>query len=181
MAETVNMQKTPHSSPLPASYGVSIACMSEYNKGGWWDYTIYVLFVNYLLGVMSWYRFAIWFFFNMFDTLTRRPTTSESCAILVYHHDIYYLDELYVDMLCIFLSKFCYPLHWRHNEPYGVSNHQRLNCLLNRLFWGTSKKISKLCVFVRGIDRWLADSPHKGPVTPKLFPFDDVIMYFHIT
>ena len=27
-----------------------------------------------------------------------------------------------------------------------------------------------------GIHRWPVDSPHKGPVTRKMFPFDDVIM-----
>ena len=30
--------------------------------------------------------------------------------------------------------------------------------------------------FVRGIYRWPVNSPHKGLVTPKMFPFDDVIM-----
>ena len=30
--------------------------------------------------------------------------------------------------------------------------------------------------FVRGIHRWPVNSPHKGPVTRKIFPFDDVIM-----
>ena len=30
--------------------------------------------------------------------------------------------------------------------------------------------------FVRGIHRWPVNSPHKGPVTQKMFPFDDVIM-----
>ena len=30
--------------------------------------------------------------------------------------------------------------------------------------------------FVRGIHRRLVNSPHKGPVTRKMFPFDDVIM-----
>ena len=30
--------------------------------------------------------------------------------------------------------------------------------------------------FVRGLHRWLVNSPHKGPVTWKMFPFDDVIM-----
>ena len=30
--------------------------------------------------------------------------------------------------------------------------------------------------FVRGIHRWQVNSPHKGPVTRKMFPFDDVIM-----
>ena len=31
-------------------------------------------------------------------------------------------------------------------------------------------------VFVRGIHRWPVNSPHNGPVTWKMFPFDDVIM-----
>ena len=30
--------------------------------------------------------------------------------------------------------------------------------------------------FVRGTHRWPVNSPHKGPVTRKMFPFDDVIM-----
>ena len=30
--------------------------------------------------------------------------------------------------------------------------------------------------FVRGIHRWPMNSPHKGPVTRKMFPFDDVTM-----
>ena len=29
-------------------------------------------------------------------------------------------------------------------------------------------------VFVRWIHRWPVNSPHKGPVTRKMFPFDDV-------
>ena len=29
---------------------------------------------------------------------------------------------------------------------------------------------------VRGINQWPMNSPHKGPVTRKIFPFDDVIM-----
>ena len=32
--------------------------------------------------------------------------------------------------------------------------------------------------FVRGIHRWPVNSPHKWPVTRKMFPFDDVIMCF---
>ena len=31
--------------------------------------------------------------------------------------------------------------------------------------------------FVQGIHRWPVNSPYKGPVTRKMFPFDDVIMY----
>ena len=35
---------------------------------------------------------------------------------------------------------------------------------------------SALLTFVRGIHRRPVNSPHKGPVTRKMFPFDDVIM-----
>ena len=34
--------------------------------------------------------------------------------------------------------------------------------------------------FVRGIHRWPVNSSHKGPVTRKMFPFDDVIMDTYI-
>ena len=37
-------------------------------------------------------------------------------------------------------------LQWRYNERDGVSNHQRLECLLNLLFRRRSKKTSKLRV-----------------------------------
>ena len=69
-------------------------------------------------------------------------------------------------------------LHWRHNDHDGVSNHQPHDCLLNRLFKRRSRKTSKirvtgLCV---GNLKGPMNSPHKGPVTRKMFPFDDVIM-----
>ena len=35
--------------------------------------------------------------------------------------------------------------------------------------------------FVRGIHRSQVNSPHKGPVTRKMFPFGDVIMFLHET
>ena len=37
-------------------------------------------------------------------------------------------------------------LQWRHNECDGVSNNQRIDCLLNRLFWHRWKKTSTLRV-----------------------------------
>ena len=46
------------------------------------------------------------------------------------------------------------------------------DCLLNRLFRRRSKKTSKL----RITGLCAVNSPHKGPVTRKMFPFDDVIM-----
>ena len=70
-------------------------------------------------------------------------------------------------------------LRWRHNDSDGVSNHQPHDCLLNRLFGRISKKTSKLRVtgLCVGNSQGPVNSPHKGPVTRKMFPFDDVIMW----
>ena len=69
-------------------------------------------------------------------------------------------------------------LHWRHNDHGGVSNHQPRGCLLNRLFRRRLKQTSKLRVtgLCAGNSPGPVNSPHKGPVTRKMFPFDDVIM-----
>ena len=68
-------------------------------------------------------------------------------------------------------------LRWRHNERDCVSNHQPQDCLLNSLFADQSKHQSSASLaFVWGIHRGPVNSPHKWPVTRKMFPFDDVIM-----
>ena len=46
-------------------------------------------------------------------------------------------------------------------------------------YLGTDKRkhqSSASLAFVQGIHWWPANSPHKGPVTQKISPFDDVIM-----
>ena len=77
--------------------------------------------------------------------------------------------------------RFCgtvFPLHGHHNMSYGVSNHQPHDCLLNCLYRRRSKKTSKLHVtgLCVEIHRSPVNFPHKGPVTWKIFPFDDAIM-----
>ena len=73
------------------------------------------------------------------------------------------------------------PLQLRHNDHDGVSNHQPHGCLLNRAFGRRSKKTSKLRAtgLCAGNSSWPVNSPHKGPVTRKMFPLDDVIMHKH--
>ena len=70
------------------------------------------------------------------------------------------------------------PLRWRHSGRDSVSHHQPHNCLLNHLFRRRSKKTSKLRVtgLCVGNSPGPVNSPHKGPVTRKMFPFDDVTM-----
>ena len=85
-------------------------------------------------------------------------------------------------------------LLWRHNGQAGVSNHQPHECLLNRPSMRRSKKTSKLRVtgLCAGNSPETGEFPaqmasnaenvsiwwrhHEGPVTRKMFPFDDVIM-----
>ena len=70
-------------------------------------------------------------------------------------------------------------LRWRHNGRDSVSNHQPHDCLLNRLFRRRSKKTIELRVtgLCEGNSPGPVNSPHKWPVTRKMFPFDDVIIY----
>ena len=69
-----------------------------------------------------------------------------------------------------------YSLRWCHNGRDSVSNHQPHDCLLNRLFRRRSKKTSKLRVTGLCVGNSPGNSPHKWPVTRKMFQFDDVIM-----
>ena len=100
-----------------------------------------------------------------------------SCFCVMIHEASYhYIDGMYVPLLAI-VYLLC-TLQWRHNGRDGVSNHRHIDCLLNRLFGRRSKKTSssELLAFVRGIHRWPGNSPHKGPATRKMLPFDDVII-----
>ena len=84
-----------------------------------------------------------------------------------------------------FISDLAEPLSmpqsllWRHNGHNSVSNHQPYDCLLRRLFRRRSKQTSKLRVtgLCAGNSPGPVNFPHKWPVTRKMFPFDDVIMF----
>ena len=72
-----------------------------------------------------------------------------------------------------------YSLQWRHNERDNVSNHQPHDCISNCLFRRRSKKTSKHCVtgLCAGKSPVTSEFPAQGPVTRKMFSFDDVIMF----
>ena len=55
-----------------------------------------------------------------------------------------------------------------------------ISILINRLFRRRSKKTSASPFCVWRIHRWPVNSPHKGPVTRKMLPFDGVIMTFSV-
>ena len=81
-------------------------------------------------------------------------------------------------MLCCYLYSI-QMTKWRHNGGVGVLNHRCLDGLLKRLFRRRSKKRSKLRItgLCEGTLPMTSGFPsHKGPVTLKTFPFDDVIV-----
>ena len=64
---------------------------------------------------------------------------------------------------------------WRHNERDGVT------IVYSTVHSGADQRkhqSSASLAFVRGIQRWPVNYPHKGPVTRKMFPLDDVIMNY---
>ena len=65
-----------------------------------------------------------------------------------------------------------------HNECDSVSNHQHLDCLLNRMFRHRSKKTSKLhdTGLCEGNPPATSGFPSQRPVKQKMFPFDYIIM-----
>ena len=69
-------------------------------------------------------------------------------------------------------------LQWRHKEPDGVSNHQRLDCLFNRLFRRRSR--SKKHQSSASLALWGESTGERFPSqrgsNAEIFPFDDVIM-----
>ena len=90
-----------------------------------------------------------------------------------------WFGELITNVLSTGSCWDAYSLQWRHNDHNGVSNHQPHGCLLKRWFRRRSKKTSKLRVTALcvGNSPGPVNSPHKWPVTRKMFPFDDVIMF----
>ena len=84
----------------------------------------------------------------------------------------YYLVKWWPNecIVSVKVKTICLTLQWRHNKRDGVSNHRCSGADQSK--YQTSASLT----FMRGIHRWPVNSPHKVPVTRKLFPFDDVIM-----
>ena len=62
-----------------------------------------------------------------------------------------------------------------------ASQNTSLTIVYSTVYSGADQRkhqSSASLAFVRGIHRWPVNSPHKGPVTRKMFQFDDVIMMY---
>ena len=91
---------------------------------------------------------------NTMDDLTH----TKRCAITHIHAYIHYNDVIMSPMASQITS-----LTNVYSIVYSGANQRK-------------HQSSASLAFVRGIHRWPVNSPHKGPVARKMFPFDDVIM-----
>ena len=74
---------------------------------------------------------------------------------------------------------------WHYSDVImGGAISSRITIVYSTVYSGANQRKhrgSESLAFVRGIHRWLVNSPHKGPVTRKMFPFDDVIMEIDVS
>ena len=84
-----------------------------------------------------------------------------------------------VSFVLIFIHRLhTSPLQWRHNGRNSVSDTS-LMIVYSIVYSDADQRkhqSSASLAFVRGIHRWPVHSPHKWPVTRKIFPFGDVVM-----
>ena len=107
------------------------------------------------------------------------PATGHEFYVLsVTDHSMHRKCSLYTkEVVGNFRWSIQISLQWRHNGRDSVSNHQPHDCLFRHRSKESSKlRVTGLCA---GIHRRPVNSPHKCPVTRKMFPFDDVIMIIH--
>ena len=109
--------------------------------------------------------------------ITAPSVEFEVRIVMSWHQNAIHITCLWGEPGVVFPSQ---TLQWRHHEHDSVSNHQPRDCIVySSIYWGTYERkhqSSASLAFVRGIHRWPVNSSHKGPVTWKMSPFDDVIM-----
>ena len=90
-------------------------------------------------------------------------------------HDVHILWAI-LYMHYMSLQKHC-------SDVMMASQITSLTIVYSTVYSGTHQRklqSSASLAFVRGIHWWPANSPHKWPVTRKMFPFDDVIIMYRI-
>ena len=78
-----------------------------------------------------------------------------------------------------------FPIHYSAVIMVAMASQiTSLTIVYSTIYSGADKRkhqSSMSLAFVRGIHRWPVNSQPKGPVTRKMFPFDDVIMFQYCT
>ena len=88
--------------------------------------------------------------------------------------------------LAVILSLIRVIMNDHYNDVIMIAMAYQITSLTivySIVYSGTDKRkhqSSASLAFMRGIHRWPMNSPHKGPVPRKMFPFDDAIKHDHV-
>ena len=103
------------------------------------------------------------------DTIVKGNDVCDRCKVSVPY--ITYLMSIAYDFV---------PPHYNDVIMSAMASQTTsLTIVYSNIYLGEDQRkhqSSASLAFVRGIHRWPVNSPHKWPVTQKMFPFDDVIM-----
>ena len=155
-----------------------------------------------LVQVVAWYSQAASHYLNhcwprsMLSYGITRPQCVKQISVTCRSWIINWISEIYFTHIYIYI----HTLH--HDMEYNtytvvmyihysdvimimlVSQITSLVIVYSTVYSGTDQRkhqSSASLAFVRGIHQWLVNSSHKGPVTLKMFPFDDAIMNVYTT
>ena len=133
-----------------------------------------VIYIQWNL-VISHCHFLIYFYFVLLPMLINISCINKCNIIKVFHiQSILTRDTIgFADVIQSF--KFSFLTHYT-DFIKGVMASQSTSLIIvySTIYSGT------LLAFVRGIHRWLVNSPHKGPVMQKMFPFDVCFIMMYV-
>ena len=105
-------------------------------------------------------------------------------SILLFGYFHWTAWSILIFQLCgMMFSKACESELMHYSDVImGVMTSQitSVTIVYSTVCWGADQRKHQSfasLAFVRGIHRWPVNSPHKGPVMRKMFPFDDIIMW----
>ena len=119
-----------------------------------WVNTLIAMGKNYIVSGM-WITFYSWGWFIYTDPVDCQTALYDKKGQLLYLH--------YGDVIMGVMASQITSLTIVYSNVDSVADRRKHQSFAS-------------LAFVRGIHRWPVNSPHKGPVTRKMFPFDDVIM-----
>ena len=152
-------------------------------KGFYWDVSKNVIcklsdilhkpqYVNLL-----WPSDAIWWYRSV-STLAQAMTWCHQWLV-AWRHQVHYLKQSWL----IITKVPWHSLHYHDVTMDSIASQiTSLTIVYSAVYSAADQRkhqSSASLAFVRGIHRGPVNSPHKGPVTRKMFPFDDVIMRGH--
>ena len=116
------------------------------------------------------------------ELLCQYTSITQFIFILItwYRGGAFYPSDASLSYAHVEITKWCIWVHYSDvTMRLMTSSINIVSSICSTIcFGGHQRKHQKSAslVFMRGIHRWPVDSPHKGPITRKMFRFDDVLV-----